>query len=161
MSEPSGGTYYRFKDSSGVDHLVDSLSAIPNEYRQKAEKVDLKDIYKEAKQVQKEVSGVVPFVADLDLPSMAVGFAFALLAFLVLTFMWKTGKMLLKVGLLFAIVVFVGGAYFGWLRRAAGVGTEALAHPAQLLKDAKDSTEKMNKALKDEERVLKKIESDR
>src|SRR5437763_1397061 len=111
---------------------------------------------KEAKHIQKEVSGVLPFVADLDLPSMAVGFSLALFVFLILTFVWKSGKILLKIGLILAIIVFVSSAYFGWLSRAAGLSKSSFSNPAHIVHDAKDAAAKMKARLKEEERMLKK-----
>jgi hypothetical protein len=170
-SEPE--TFYKYKGEDGVEYIVNSLNLVPDKAKASVQKIDLaKQIrseikqaeekvgegFREAKHVQKEVSGVVPFVADLDLPSMAVGFGVALFVFLLLTFIWRTGKMLLKIGLVVGMLVFFGGAYFGWVRRAAGLGSEAITSPTRLIHDAKDSADKVKAQIKAEERMLKKVE---
>jgi hypothetical protein len=125
-------TFYKYKGDDGVEYIVNSLNLIPEKAKSSAQKIDLtkqitgeikqvekkvQEGYRDAKKVQHEVSGFLPFVADLDLPSMAVGFGLALSAFLLLTFMWRTGKLLLKLGLIAGVVLFFGGAYLGWVRR--------------------------------------------
>src|SRR5688572_7878164 len=86
-----------------------------------------KQTLKEAKKVQREVGDVLPFVKDLDLPSVAVGFAGSLLFLLVFAVVKRTLGLMLKLALLAAILLLLGGAYFGWLRRASGMGDDALA----------------------------------
>jgi hypothetical protein len=52
----------------------------------------------------------------LHLPSLAVGFVGALVVFLGLTIVWKTGKLVIKLALLAAIIMLVGGAYASLLK---------------------------------------------
>lgn len=53
---------------------------------------------------------------DLHLPSLFVGFAGALVAFLLLTLVFKTGKLVLKIALFVALVAIFGGGYFTWIK---------------------------------------------
>jgi hypothetical protein len=71
--------------------------------------------YQKAKEVQREVGDIVPFVNDLHLPSLFVGFAGALFAFFLITFIFKTGKLLLKLALLAGTVALIAGGYLSWI----------------------------------------------
>jgi hypothetical protein len=56
-------------------------------------------------------------VSDLDLPSMAVGFALSLVVFLGLSIVRKTLGFMIKLGLMLLIVALIAGAYMHWLER--------------------------------------------
>lgn len=183
MSEPSRSKFFTYEDAEGHAYVADSLDRIPKKYRELAEEVSFEEAadkldeiqktaserlkkaermrkkgLREAKEMQREIGDVVPFVTDLDLPSVAVGFAMSLVVFLVLSFVRKTGRLILKLGLLVAIVLLVAGAYFGWLRRAAGLGDGALASPAEVIGDAKKAATKFQERIGQQERALEKIE---
>lgn len=111
-----------------------------------------------AEGVQREVGDVLPFVKDLDLPSLAVGFALALVMVLGLQLVRRTGRLLLKLGLVAAIFVLVAGAYFGWLRRAAGLSGGALSNPKTLVDDARKAADQMQDRLQHNEKVMRQIE---
>jgi hypothetical protein len=169
MSEPTKSKFFTYEDGEGHVYIVDSLEQIPNKYRELANEVKLGDrlreakklpkkSLKEAKKVQREVGDVVPFVNDLDLPSVAVGFAASLVVFLALAVVRKSLGLVLKLGLLLLIICLLGGAYFGWLRRASGMGDDALASPKTLIDDAKRAASDYQKKLDGQEKTLKKIE---
>ena len=124
---------------------------------EEAEKLQKKSL-REAKKVQREVGDVLPFVKELDLPSVAVGFAGSLVFFLVFAIVRKTFGLMIKLALLAAILILVGGAYFGWLRRASGMGDDALASPQELIDDAKRTAADYQKRIDQQEKALKKIE---
>jgi hypothetical protein len=124
---------------------------------EEAKKLQKKSL-KEAKKVQREVGDVLPFVNDLDLPSVAVGFALSLVVFLTFAVVKKSLGLVFKLALLALIVGLLGGAYFGWLRRASGLGDDALASPQELIDDAKRAASDYQKKLDGQEKTLKKIE---
>lgn len=112
----------------------------------------------EAKKVQREVGDVVPFVKELDLPSVAVGLALSLVLLLVFSIVKKTVNLVLKLALLFVIICLIGGAYFGWLRRSSGMGHDKFASPKRVMEDAKRAASDFQKKIDDQEEMLKKIE---
>lgn len=111
-----------------------------------------------AEAAQREIGDVVPFVKELDLPSVAVGFAMALGFWLLSLLIRRSGRLLFKVGLVLAMVALVAGAYFGWLRRTAGLSDGHLASPAAVVDDAKKAAKQMQDRLQKNERILKKLE---
>ena len=108
--------------------------------------------------MQSDVGDVLPFVKALDLPSVGFGFAFALAFVLVFTIVKKAGGIVLKLGLLIAVVAFFGGSYFGWVRKAAGLAGDGLSSPTELIQDAKDAAQDAKNRLESQEKMLKKIE---
>ncbi len=169
MAEPTNSKFFTYRDADGHLYLSDSLEGIPKKYRELAEEVKLgerlkqarqlpKKSLKEAKKVQREVGDVLPFVKDLDLPSVTVGFALSLGVLLVLSIVKRTGKLLIKLALLVAICALIGGAYLGWLRRAAGLGDSKLSSPKAVIDDAKKAATQFQKRLDEQEKTLHKIE---
>lgn len=167
---------FSFVDDSGQTIITDTLEEIPKEYQKVAKKISIDDAKKmisdlekkvevakkkglvEAKHVQREVGDVAPFVNDIDLPSFAMGFAGALSVVLILAMARRTGRILLKVGMFVLIAALISGAYFAWLRRAAGLGDTKLASPQAMIEDARDAAKAMEKRLKDQQRMLERIE---
>lgn len=177
---PPRETFYKFHGTDGTDHIVDSLELVPEKLRASAEKIELKRPAGEplerardqlrraqarahtgmraAKNAQHQVGEIVPFVKELDLPSVAVGFAAGLVAVLAMTIAFRMGKLFVKLGLVLAIVALVGSAYFGWIQRATGLGKDVLSSPIELIHGAEDAAAKVKQRIKDDEAMLKKIE---
>lgn len=184
MSKPNPPEgYFLYQDASGQLFIADTLEGIPDAYRAMAKRLSLdeakvvaskvettaeqakakatqaqKGVIKTAKNVQRDVGDVIPFVKSLDLPSVGFGFAFALAFVLVFTVVKKAGGIVLKLALLIAVVAFLGGSYFGWLRRAAGLGSDGMSSPTELIQDAKDAANDAKKRLENQEKMLKKID---
>ena len=169
MSEPSKSKFFTYADGEGHVYIVDSLDEIPKKYRELAEEVRLGDRLKKArelpekgleraKKVQRDVGDVVPFVKELDLPSVAVGLALSLAVFLVFSIVRKTAGFLIKLALIALIVCLIGGAYLGWLRRSSGLGDDALASPRAVIDDAKRAASEFREKLAEQETTLEKIE---
>lgn len=113
---------------------------------------------KQAEAVQREVGDVVPFVKDLDLPSVAVGFALSLVMWVGSAVVRRSGRLLFKLAGILLVVALIVGAYFGWLRRATGLSQSQLSSPASVIKDAKGAAEKMKQKLQSNERALRQLE---
>ncbi len=113
---------------------------------------------KQAEAVQREVGDVVPFVKDLDLPSVAVGFALSLVLWVGSSVVRRSGRLLFKLAGILLVVALVVGAYFGWLRRVAGLSDSQLSNPASVIQDAKGAAEKMQRRLQKNERTLRQLE---
>ncbi len=106
----------------------------------------------------REVGDVVPFVKELDAPSVAVGFALSLVIWVGSSVVRRSGRLLFKLLGLSLIVVLVLGAYFGWLRKAAGLSESQLSSPAALIQDARGAANKMQRKLRKTERTLRRLE---
>ncbi len=144
MSEPSQSKLFTYEDGEGHIHVVDSLEKIPKKYRELAK--EARSSLDRAKKVQRQVGDVAPFVKELDLPSVAVGFALSLGFVLVFSIVRRTVGLMLKLALLALIVFLVGGAYFGWINRASAFKDEA-----------KRTVTQVQKRIDDQEKELKKI----
>jgi hypothetical protein len=171
------GDLFSFVDDDGHTLIADSLEAIPKKYREIAKEVSVKDAKKtvaslekklvaakdrglvEAKKAQREVGDVVPFVKDLDIPSVIFGVALAVVVSFVLSLFRRTGKTLAKVGMVLLIVALVAGSYFAWIRRVAGLGDTKIASPTAMIEDARKAAKQMQKKLDAQQELLKKIEA--
>ncbi len=171
------GGVFAFEDGQGHTLIADSLEAIPAEFREVAKKIDLDSAkaavakleakasavkdggLTQAKRAQREVGDVVPFVKDLDIPSMMFGVGLTLTFVLVMSFVRRTGRVIAKLGMILLIVAFVAGAYFAWIRRVAGLGDSKLASPTAMIDDAKKAAKQMQDKLDSQQRMLKKIEA--
>lgn len=171
------GDLFAFEDGQGHTLIADSLEAIPAEFQKLAKKVDLphakavvaelekqaksakKGGLAKAKEAQREVGDVIPFVKDLDIPSMMFGVGLTLTFVLVMSFVRRTGRVIAKLGMIVLIVAFVAGAYFAWIRRVAGLGDTKLASPTAMVDDAKKAAKQMQDKLDAQQRMLKKIEA--
>lgn len=168
---------FAFEDGDGHTLIADSLEAIPAKFRKVAKKIDEKDAAKvvaelkkkasaakkdglaTAREAQREIGDVVPFVKDLDIPSVMFGVGLTLIFMFVLSLMRRTGRLFAKVGLLLLIAVFVAGSYFAWIRRVAGLGDTKLSSPTSMIDDAKKVAKQMQDKLEAQQRVLERIEA--
>ena len=82
-------------------------------------------------------------------------------ALLLLFVFWRlpgARRLAVRLTLLAALVALLGGAYFAWLRRNAGLSNDALATPSALIEDAKAAVAKMNARTQAEQNELKETE---
>ncbi|HEX3853381.1 MAG TPA: hypothetical protein VHW01_20595, partial [Polyangiaceae bacterium] len=56
------------------------------------------------------------------------------------------------------VIVLLGGAYLGWMRRATGQSHDALASPTAIIDDAKEAVDKMNARIAAEQAEIKEAE---
>jgi hypothetical protein len=149
-SVESKAVYYRFQDASGRTHIVDSLDSVPQAARLQAQRIEY--------QAQPEPS-------PLQLPrtlsawqTFGLGFAAALLVTFLFRRMPGTMRLALRFGIIGAVVVLLAGAYLGWMRRATGLSSSALASPTAVIDDAKDAVAKMNARMAAEQAEIKEAE---
>ena len=149
--EQQGATvYYRFQDSSGRLHIVDSLESVPQALRPHAERV----AYTEAP------SGAAALLQHgvSSWQMFGLGFAAALLVVLVFKRLPGTMRVVLRLAIVGGIVCLLAGGYLGWMRRATGQANDALASPGQIIEDAKSAVAKMNDRQRADQAQLKEIE---
>jgi len=142
--------YYKFQDSSGRLHIVDSLESVPQALRPQEERV-----------AYSEPSTSVASVLQHGLGAwqmFGLGFGVALLVVLVFKRLPGTMRIVLRLAIVAGIVCLLAGGYLGWLRRATGQGTDALATPAQIIDEARSAVTKMNDRQRADEAQLKEIE---
>ena len=172
------GELFSFIDDDGHQLIADSIEAIPKEFRDAAKKVNVTEAkkavkalearavrakdtgMKKAREAQREVGDVVPFVKDLEIPSVLFGVALALVIELVTSVFRRTGKTVAKLGMVVLIVALIAGAYFAWIRRVAGLGDTRLASPTAMVDDAKRAAKRMQDKLSQQEKILKKLETE-
>lgn len=152
---PAGGTFYRYHDARGRLVIVDSLSRVPPAARGSMETV-----------VLAPPPGPIAGLPDLSgqslhWPSFAAGACCVLFAGVVWLGLRRVGGRLLRFSLLGGLMVLGAGAYFGWVRRVAGQGDGAVSSPATLIEDARSAVDKMNERMREQQRVLKELESQR
>jgi hypothetical protein len=141
--------FYRYRSANGRTVIVDSLSQVPSNEREHAERVELEAA---------PSAGVEALAKQLDWPSFAAGFGLALALATVVLFLTRGSLRWLGSLLLLALVVGGSGAYFGWLRRSTGQDSAVFASPATLIDDAHRAVEKMKEHEKEQGRVIQDIQ---
>ena len=148
--QQGAAVYYRFEDSSGRVHIVDSLDSVPQALRPHAQRVAY---------TEQPASASALLAHGLSSWQMfALGFGAALLVVLMFKRLPGTMRIALRIAIVGGIVCVLAGGYLGWMRRATGQGTGALATPAQMIEDAKNAVAKMNARQEADQAQLKEIE---
>jgi hypothetical protein len=90
--------------------------------------------------------------------SSDLGFVAALLV----TFLFRRVpgimRLVLRMSIIGGVIVLLGGAYLGWMRRATGQSHDALASPTAIIDDAKEAVDKMNARIAAEQPEIKEAE---
>lgn len=176
--------FYRYERDDGRLVIVDSLASVPSEMRAVAERIELPgerqtgalDAAEAGGQVvapshaslpsSRSTSPATAMAGDpgwsLDLVSAAVGG----LAGVVLTLglVWAGRRVpgpfawTLKLAVVVALVAAATGLYFGALRRSVGLDSAAVAHPAQIVRDAQDAVRQLETAREQRDRELEELE---
>ncbi len=146
----SAAVYYRFQDASGRTHIVDSLDSVPQAARRQAQRIEY--------QAQPE-----PRV--LQLPRtlstwqvFGLGFVAALLVAFLFRRLPGSMRLVLRMGIVGGVILLLGGAYLGWMRRATGLSHDAMASPTAIIDDAKGAVDKMNASMAAEQAEIKEAE---
>jgi hypothetical protein len=146
----STAVYYRFQDANGRTHIVDSLDSVPQASRPQAQRIEY--------QPQPEPS-VLQLPRTLSTWQI---FGLGFVAALLVTFLFRrlpgTMRMVLRMGIIGGVIVLLGGAYLGWMRRATGQSHDALASPTAIIDDAKGAVDKMNARMAAEQAEIKEAE---
>lgn len=90
-----------------------------------------------------------------------LGFAAALLVAFVASRLPGSMRWLARLAIVGGLVVVLGGAYLGWIRRQSGQSSDALATPSAMVGDAKSAVAKMNARIQAEQAELKEAEQAR
>jgi hypothetical protein len=151
---PPGTTFYRYHDARGQLVIVDSISRVPSSARDSVETVVLAP-------PREPVSIGGLSAQTLHWPSFAAGAVCALLVGLAALGLRRAGTPMLRFALIGGLVLLGAGAYFGWLRRVTGQNESMVSSPAALIDDARSAVESMNRRTREQERVLKELESQR
>ncbi|MEO8903743.1 MAG: hypothetical protein ABI627_19660 [Polyangiaceae bacterium] len=148
--QQGAAVYYRFQDSNGRLHIVDSLESVPQALRPQA----LRVAYSEqptttTSLLQHRLSGLETF---------GLGFGAAMLVVFVFKRLPGTMAIALRIAIVAVIACLLGGGYMGWVRRATGQSGATFASPTQIIDDAKDAVAKMNARQQADQTQLKEIE---
>ncbi|MCB9653785.1 MAG: hypothetical protein H6729_06610 [Deltaproteobacteria bacterium] len=163
QSDGTENVAYRYSDGDGTIHIVDALEAVPPEYRAAAKRVVLAGGRRALEAVKGQVRnqdwpGVARFVGDLDGPSVVVGFAVGLLGALGFTILRITGRIVLKLALVLVVGALFFGAYFGWVRRSAGLSSDAFSTSGALIDEAKNAAKQIREQKKKQKKILEDLE---
>jgi hypothetical protein len=139
-----GTTFYRYHDGGRIV-IVDSLSRVPSRARGSVETLVIA-------RPPESIAASLPDLSGQNLDWLAG------LAWLGLR---RLGQPLLRYALLGGLVLLGAGAYFGWLRRVTGQSGSLVSSPALLIEDARSAVEKMNERTREQQRVLRELESQR
>jgi hypothetical protein len=146
----SAAVYYRFRDASGRTHIVDSLDSVPQASRPQAQRIEY--------QPQPEPSALqLPHTLS-TWQTFGLGFVAALLVVFLFRRLPGTMRLVLRLSIIGAVFVLLGGAYLGWMRRTTGQSRDALASPTAIIDDAKSAVEKMNARMAAEQAEIKEAE---
>jgi len=146
-----GARFYRFEDAQGRLHLVDSIDSVPQALRARAVCIEYRA---DATDFSRQIAQAGPNAPRI----LGLGAAAALLALLVFWRFPSTRRVAARLAILAGVVALLGGAYFAWLRRNAGLSNDALATPSALIDDAKAAVAKMNARTHAEQNELKETE---
>ncbi len=148
--QQGAAVYYRFQDASGRLHIVDSLESVPQALRPQAQRVAYSEPpISAASLLQHGLSSWQMF---------GLGFGAALLVVLLFKRLPGTMRVVLRFAIVGGVVCLLAAAYLGWMRRATGQATDALATPGQMLDDAKKAVAQLNARQEAEQAQLKEIE---
>lgn len=159
-------TFYRYTDDQGRLHVVDSPSAVPNRYRDHAQRLEMKgraetsvgSVDSSAPQGAHAPSVVQP---SFHAPSFALGFiaaAMLALVFFAVRGNAKRGAMIVVGAVLAASLVI---AYFGLIRRATGTGAQPFSSPTALVEDARKNVDALNEQQRKQEKAIDDVMKER
>ncbi len=150
-SHPGGSVYYRFTDAQGRLHIVDSLERVPGPLRARAERIELTAPPAESP----------PGSAGQHAPWTAFGLGMAAALGMVLLVWALRGRAvnpLLKLALVGGLVVLMGAAYLGWVRRQSGQSASFFASPSALIDDARRTVDQANRRQREQQKALDELE---
>jgi len=146
----STAVYYRFQDASGRTHIVDSLDSVPQASRLQAQRIEY--------QHQPEPSALALPRTLSTWQIFGLGFVAALLVTFLFRRLPGTMRVVLRMGIIGGVIVLLGGAYLGWMRRTTGQSRDAMASPTAIIDDARGAVEKMNARMAAEQAEIKEAE---
>jgi hypothetical protein len=115
VAEPANSAaFYRWKDTQGLVHVVDSPDKVPEESRASAERVVLATSVKLSKPDDHST-----FFGNvrIEWESFGAGFATAIVLGFVFVIARRTKKPLLELAVLVAVAAVIATIYFGWIRQ--------------------------------------------
>jgi len=143
--------FYRYEDESGRLHLVDSLADVPLANRAHATCIEYTDD-------SPGLSRLLPARGVSGWQMFGLGFAAALLVAFVFTRLPGSMRWFARIAIVGGLVVVLGGAYLGWIRRQSQQSSDAFASPSAMIDDAKSAVAKMNARIQAEQAELKETE---
>lgn len=156
-ASPGSSVFYRFEDAQGRVHIVDSLSAVPQEHQSKAVRIELSAPPERQTTTNTELAST-PSQAPpaLDWPSFGAGFGTAAVLGAALFALRRRGP-LPKLAVSLGLAALIGATYLGWLRRETGQSSSPLATPGALVQDARDAVQSLDRRNRQQEQLLEEI----
>jgi len=175
---PDGpGTFYVYTDGRGTQHIVDSAKLVPKKHRKSAKKWMMEGTGPSVRKIKHELSTALSKTAEtvgiaspteseaaesqgFHTPSFLLGAILASALFLASYVLRRNSSPLLKAVILVIVVGIAGGAYFGWVRRQAGIDSSATASPVAVVNDAREAVEKLEGRMQKEQKLLEAIQDE-
>lgn len=144
-------TLWHYLDDRGRDVIVSDFKDIPKQYQAAATPAG-------AHRTVTTSSDRFPpaTIGPVHLPSLALGFVVA--GALVGVFAARRSRIVTRVVLALVSIAAIGGLYFGWVMRTAGLGDDVLASPGRALDEARHAVDATNASAHAQESVLDKID---
>jgi len=143
--------FYRYEDASGRLHLVDSLEDVPQVDRARATCIEYAD-------ESSALGKLLPARGLSGWQMFGLGFGAALLVAFAITRMPRGMRWLARLAIIGGLLVVLGSAYLGWIRRQSQQSSDAFASPSAMIDDAKSAVAKMNARIQAEQAELKETE---
>jgi hypothetical protein len=177
------GTFFVYKDSKGVQHIVDSVKLVPKQYRKGAKRWrtgDEKPAERTGQGSAEEITSVEaqpPSVAEVSapvcptlppveadgrtvhVPSLLLGIGLGAVFFLVWLFLRRRSSALLKLLIGVFIATLLSAGYVGWVRRQAGF-TGGIPGPTAAIEDARRAADALQQRSLERTRLLEDIVND-
>lgn len=177
--EDTPGTFYVYDDSDGIQHIVDSVKMVPKVYRKHTKRwvMDAGDergageidaalsdgISSLARTMEAVVtpsasSSTAPLAPGFHLSSFLLGLVLGTVLFVGSFLLKKKSSLLVKAVIGLVVATIAGAAYFGWIRRQAGLSGDIIAEPRSMINDARKAADLLQQRQITQERRLEEIE---
>ena len=141
---------FSYRDAAGREVFTNEPASVPRELQGTLVEVDMGPHVVMTPKVTEELGGVHLASAALGAAAMAVA--------LLLPRVLRRGRWIPRTVGVVAAVAVLGGLYFGWVMRTAGLGTGAFADPRAAIDAAHRAVEDTKKAADARERAVEKTE---
>lgn len=156
--------FFRYKDSHGNDVITNDLAEVPVELRGSVELVTASDPTPREQAAAKSAArtdaarslfGTAP---QFHGPSFALGGVLAFAAAYLVFGVRGARRALLRIVVVGVAMVALGGLYFGWVLRTAGLEGGALASPAAAIDEARRARHELEQRNDEVRRVEQALE---
>jgi hypothetical protein len=151
VAAPSGGAtrevYYRYRGADGRENITNDPSSIPASQQRSATSIVIE-------------TTAPSFWRKIDGMSFLLGAVAASLILVTVGPFLQAHRRIRNVVVFAALAGLGAAAYLGFIRRSTGLGTSALASPQQIVDDARRAVDKANRAVKERDDEIRRIQTE-